>query len=239
MSATRPPLEYLITCSQMSLESVELSRLNLAANLRKEFHEILEEWIDSEVDARLARSILEWRRARKSPVREQIYEPKESPHFQQLAIAFLPEGSDPPANDSLEHGPDVFPGDASLAPRPRLSSEIARSNISSPRWTSLAKAAAASFGAIANLDECRPKTLNAPRKRSPTNLEPLRASCDSVQVALQTSSALRSRMHQRNTSVAAAARRISRLAGPRGRRLPSVQHSGAGAALRIAIADVS
>ena len=55
MGATRPPLDYLATCSQMSLESVELSRLNLASNLRKEFQEILDEWIESEVDARLAR----------------------------------------------------------------------------------------------------------------------------------------------------------------------------------------
>ena len=51
MGAARPPLKYLATCSQMSLESVELSRLNLAANLRKEFQEVLDEWIDSEVDA--------------------------------------------------------------------------------------------------------------------------------------------------------------------------------------------
>jgi hypothetical protein len=62
MGASRPPLDYLTTCSQTPLESVELSLLNLAANPREEFLEILDEWIESEVDARLARSILEWRR---------------------------------------------------------------------------------------------------------------------------------------------------------------------------------
>jgi len=63
MGATRPSLDYLLMSSQMSLESVELARLNRAANLRKEMQQVLEEWIDVEVDARLARSILEWRRA--------------------------------------------------------------------------------------------------------------------------------------------------------------------------------
>ncbi len=92
MSATRPPLDYLATCSQMSLESVELSRLNLASNLRKEFQEILDEWIESEVDARLARSILEWRRAQDTaPTMPVIETVASSPQFEQLAIAFLPQ----------------------------------------------------------------------------------------------------------------------------------------------------
>lgn len=63
MGATRPSLDYLLMSSQVSLESVELARLNRAANLRKEMQQVLEEWIEVEVDARLARSILEWRRA--------------------------------------------------------------------------------------------------------------------------------------------------------------------------------
>ncbi len=92
MGATRPPLDYLATCSQMSLESVELSRLNLASNLRKEFQEILDEWIESEVDARLARSILEWRRAQDAGSPTFAFETAPPPpQFEQLAIAFLPE----------------------------------------------------------------------------------------------------------------------------------------------------
>lgn len=108
MSVTRPPLDYLATCSQMSLESVELSRLNLAANLRKEFQEILNEWIESEVDARLARSILEWRRAQDTavdapePILEAVPAP---PQFEQLAIAFLPESSAPPIGTLSECDP--------------------------------------------------------------------------------------------------------------------------------------
>jgi hypothetical protein len=59
MGVTRPPLEYLAGCSKVSLESFELARLNEASNYRKEVQQILQGWIDTEVDARLARWILE------------------------------------------------------------------------------------------------------------------------------------------------------------------------------------
>lgn len=61
MSDTQP-IAYLITNSKASLESYELSRLNRASNLRKEMLQILERWIDAEAQARMARSILDWRR---------------------------------------------------------------------------------------------------------------------------------------------------------------------------------
>ena len=111
MGATRPSLDYLATCSEMSLESVELSRLNLAANLRKEFHEILEEWIDSEVDARMARSLLEWRRAHDSDPQPGIPYPAEPAHFEQLAIAFLPDAVSPAVYADPERGSDRSPHD--------------------------------------------------------------------------------------------------------------------------------
>jgi hypothetical protein len=57
------PLEYLATSSDASIESFHLSRLNAVANLRKELHEIFEEWIEAEVQARLA----QWLLARKNP----------------------------------------------------------------------------------------------------------------------------------------------------------------------------
>src|SRR5690348_3532982 len=49
MSDNQPPLEYLLKCSQISLDSYELSRLNKASNLRHEFLTIAEEWIREEV----------------------------------------------------------------------------------------------------------------------------------------------------------------------------------------------
>jgi len=55
-------LEYLFTSSGASLESFHLSRLNAVANLRKELHEILDEWVEAEVQARLA----QWLLARKN-----------------------------------------------------------------------------------------------------------------------------------------------------------------------------
>ncbi len=64
MSESKPVFEYLKSCSQPSLESFELSRLNRARNLRREMRELVEEWIEAEVQARLARWVLEHRRAR-------------------------------------------------------------------------------------------------------------------------------------------------------------------------------
>ena len=57
------PFEYLLTSSPASIESFHLSRMNAVANLRKELHEIFEEWVEAEVQARLAR----WLLARKNP----------------------------------------------------------------------------------------------------------------------------------------------------------------------------
>ncbi len=57
------PLEYLSTSSNASIESFHLSRLNAMANLRKELHEIVEEWVEAEVQARLA----QWLLARNNP----------------------------------------------------------------------------------------------------------------------------------------------------------------------------
>jgi hypothetical protein len=56
------PFEYLLTSSSASVESFHLSRLNAVANLRKELHELFEEWVEAEVQARLA----QWLLARKN-----------------------------------------------------------------------------------------------------------------------------------------------------------------------------
>lgn len=106
MRATRPPLDYLLTSSQMSLESVELARLNRAANLRKELCDVVEEWIDAEVDARLARSILEWRRSEPSgAVGRRVDTSPGEPT--QLAISFLPSLPEPTAATELAADPGL------------------------------------------------------------------------------------------------------------------------------------
>jgi hypothetical protein len=58
----QPPLEYLITCSQSSLEGFELARLDQISQLRRKIDEIQNEWVEAEVAARFARLLLETRR---------------------------------------------------------------------------------------------------------------------------------------------------------------------------------
>ncbi len=265
MSATRPPLDYLVNCSQMSLESVELSRLNLASNLRKEFQQILEEWIDSEVDARLARSVLEWRRAQSSAATTRKHEPPKSLQFQQLAIAFLPEPAESPEGDSLENNRRVSQVDARLGPLPL--SEIAQPNTSAPRWTSLARAAAASSGAIDGLEERHAKTPRSYRRTTPPvttdrrlpytsgpaldfrevrkhagaaiELAPLRASSVRTRVTPKTSTAARSRAPRTHTSAPLAVRETSRSAEVWRSWVSSALRSGAEVALQVVTADAS
>lgn len=54
-----PPWDYLHQASSPSLESFELSRLNHAANLRKEIAALLEQWIEEAAEALLARWLRE------------------------------------------------------------------------------------------------------------------------------------------------------------------------------------
>ena len=53
------PLKYLCTSSTPSLESFELARLNAIANLRKELCEVLGEWVEAEIQSRLAHKLLQ------------------------------------------------------------------------------------------------------------------------------------------------------------------------------------
>ncbi len=62
MKTTKPMLEYLATCSKVSLESFELARLNERANLRKEMVELLDELIEVDIQARIAEWLLTQRR---------------------------------------------------------------------------------------------------------------------------------------------------------------------------------
>lgn len=57
-----PPLEYLVTSSQAGLENFQLCKMNKVANLRRELRDVVEEWIEAEIQSRLARWILECRR---------------------------------------------------------------------------------------------------------------------------------------------------------------------------------
>jgi hypothetical protein len=61
MRGNQPPLDFFLSCSDIGLESYQLSRLERAACLRKELQQVASEWIDAEVNARLARVLLDER----------------------------------------------------------------------------------------------------------------------------------------------------------------------------------
>jgi len=135
MGATRTPLDYLATSSQMALESVELSRLNHAANLRKELHQVVEEWIESEVDARFAHAILEWRRGESADPAGGALASAVEGIFEQAPVRLLPPPREELRGDSRKRAlagdkeaalarrsapPDVAAPVVILAPCPRL-----------------------------------------------------------------------------------------------------------------------
>ncbi len=62
MSDAKPPFHFIATCSKISLQSYELARLDAAARLRRQLQEVTDEWIEAEVEARLARWALDHRR---------------------------------------------------------------------------------------------------------------------------------------------------------------------------------
>jgi len=61
MSITRiaPPVDYLRSASRSSLQSFELSRLNHAANLRREIGVLVDQWLENTAEAMLARWMLD------------------------------------------------------------------------------------------------------------------------------------------------------------------------------------
>jgi hypothetical protein len=52
MEHTRPPLDYLLTCSEGGRESFEMSRLNRIANLRRELRDVLRDVLDEWMEVR-------------------------------------------------------------------------------------------------------------------------------------------------------------------------------------------
>jgi hypothetical protein len=58
---TQPPWEFLLTASRNTLQSYELSRLAHASNLRKEISSLLDQWLDENANAMVARWLIEQR----------------------------------------------------------------------------------------------------------------------------------------------------------------------------------
>jgi hypothetical protein len=60
-NSTQPPWEFLLSASKNSLQSYELTRLSHAANLRKEIGTLLDQWLEENSSAMLARWLMEQR----------------------------------------------------------------------------------------------------------------------------------------------------------------------------------
>lgn len=58
---TQPPWEFLLSASRNSLQSYELSRLAYAANLKKEIDALLDQWLEENACAMLARLLIQQR----------------------------------------------------------------------------------------------------------------------------------------------------------------------------------
>ena len=65
--AAQPPWEFLLSASRNSLQSYELTRLSHAANLRKEIGALLDQWLDENASAMVARWLME-QRERPAPI---------------------------------------------------------------------------------------------------------------------------------------------------------------------------
>src|SRR5258708_37721167 len=93
---TQPPWEFLLSASRISLQSYELSRLSHVSNLRKEIGALLDQWMEENSAAMLARWLME-QRERPSPTQEVASPNEPSPkNAYSASDNFFPDRSIPP-----------------------------------------------------------------------------------------------------------------------------------------------
>ncbi len=114
MGQKRPPFEYLVASSKNSLEAFELARLNHASNLRKAMRQIVDEWVDAEVDGKIARWILECRREENLGTDPAAPSAIEQARLRSLAPASVANSDAQVPSDHIQSG-DGFSGDDSLS----------------------------------------------------------------------------------------------------------------------------
>lgn len=118
MGQNHPPVEFLVSSSNNSLEEFELARMNRAANLRKEMRQVVDEWVEAEVDCRVARWILECRRAETSEGFDAIAARIEPVRGSQLALKLSPH-----TREAILPAPAISM-DESEATEPALSAKL-------------------------------------------------------------------------------------------------------------------
>jgi len=67
----QPPWEFLLSASRNSLQSYELTRLSHAANLRREIAALMDQWLEENTHAAVARLLID-RRERSSHVADNL-----------------------------------------------------------------------------------------------------------------------------------------------------------------------
>lgn len=103
MKTNQPLLDYLATCSEVSLQSFELARLNDVANLRQQLLEqmlaTVDQIVEADIQARLAQWVCKRRRtSRRSPQRvPRNRETRERQYVLPVPVA----AGDPPKSPSL------------------------------------------------------------------------------------------------------------------------------------------
>jgi hypothetical protein len=90
MGDGRPALEYLLACSDVSLESFRISRMSRAANLRKQVRALVDEWVEAEVDAGVSRWVLQCRRTDAVLSVLELDYPSQNKSVEHVTISFRP-----------------------------------------------------------------------------------------------------------------------------------------------------
>ncbi len=135
MSDTRSALEYLVDCSDMSLESFQVSRLSQAANLRKQVQGLVDQWIGAEVDAKLSRWMLRGRNSLLVPPLPRMARSSKNVFLERVAVSFLLGNVELPAVVTLQRPLMTRPAESGgvaasrhqkTAPASRLSQKCGR-----------------------------------------------------------------------------------------------------------------
>lgn len=93
---TQPPWEFLLSASRTSLQSYELTRLSHAANLRKEIGTLLDQWLEENACAMLARWLMEQRERPPTHTSSESSLPGTQPGPHSVSDNFLTDQALPP-----------------------------------------------------------------------------------------------------------------------------------------------
>jgi hypothetical protein len=159
MGSVRVSFDYLSECSTSSLESFELSRLDRAAHLRGQLRDLIRQCVEAEVQACMARLVIE---ARRVDVREQkatLFETSNEQLPAQLPLAL------PPEQGTISRA-DIVEIELGRGPHATVREPAARSRIAQ-RTSAPLQLGASGKCAVRDLFRCQPLPHRVTRARSP------------------------------------------------------------------------